>query len=62
MVVLVVLVVEVVGAVAVAVAVVVAAVVVVVEYLYLKRIIVETPQPGLVAPVLRFPLLSREQQ
>ncbi|MDP7646845.1 MAG: hypothetical protein QGH82_02055 [Candidatus Woesearchaeota archaeon] len=58
---LVVLVVEVVGAVAVAVAVVVAAVVVV-EYLYLKRIIVETPQPGLVAPVLRFPLLSREQQ
>jgi|ETNmetMinimDraft_25_1059894.scaffolds.fasta_scaffold12877_3 hypothetical protein len=61
MVVLVVLVVEVVGAVAVAVAVVVAAVVVV-EYLYLKRIIVETPQPGLVAPVLRFPLLSREQQ
>jgi len=61
MVVLVVLVVEVVGAVAVAVAVVVAAVVVV-EYLYLKRIIVETPQAGLVAPVLRFPLLSREQQ
>ncbi len=61
MVVLVVLVVEVVGAVAVAVAVVVAAVVAV-EYLYLKRIIVETPQPGLVAPVLRFPLLSREQQ
>ena len=61
MVVLVVLVVEVVGAVAVAVAVVVAAVVVV-EYLYPKRIIVETPQPGLVAPVLRFPLLSREQQ
>ena len=61
MVVLVVLVVEVVGAVAVAVAVVVAAVVVV-EYLYLKRIIVETPQPGLVAPVLRFPLLSCEQQ
>jgi hypothetical protein len=59
MVVLVVLVVEVAGAVAVAV---VVAAVVVVEYLYLKRIIVEPPQPGLVAPVLRFPLLSREQQ